>query len=129
MPKNKVFVIDDDLPALESLRSLLLTSDFDAAGVSIPKEIMKNIKAFVPDIILLDLLMPGLGGLEVCQMLNADEQTRDIPIIVISAIANPEDIKKAYALGVVDYLTKPYIYSELGKKIKKFIDYKRNKGN
>lgn len=129
MPKNKVFIIEDDLPALESLKSLLLTSDFEVEGSSIPKEIMKAVKSFAPDIILLDLLMPGLGGLEVCQMLNSDEQTRDIPIIVVSAIANPADIKKAYGLGVVDYLTKPYIYSELEKKIKKFIDYKRSKDN
>ncbi|MFH1441463.1 MAG: response regulator [Candidatus Omnitrophota bacterium] len=127
MPKDKVFIIEDDLPALESLKNLLLTSDFEVEGLSAPKEIMKSIKSFGPDIILLDLLMPGLGGLEVCQMLNSDEQTRDVPIIVISALANPADIKKAYELGVVDYLTKPYIYSELDKKIKKFISYKKNR--
>lgn len=129
MPKDKVFIIEDDLQALESLKSLLLTSGFEAEGNNGSKEIMKTIKSFSPDIILLDLLMPGLGGLEVCQMLNSDEQTRDIPIIVLSAIANPADIKKAYGLGAVDYLTKPYIYSELEKKIRKFIDYKRNKNN
>ncbi|MGB4521204.1 MAG: response regulator [Candidatus Omnitrophota bacterium] len=129
MPKNKVLIIEDDLPALESLRSLLLTSGFEVEGNSTPKEIMKAVKSFAPDIILLDLLMPGLGGLEVCQMLNSDKQTRDIPIIVISAIANPADIKKAYGLGVVDYLTKPYIYSELENKIKKFIGYKKSKTN
>lgn len=129
MPKNKVLIIEDDLPALESLKSLLLASGFEVEGKSVPKEIMKVVKSFAPDIILLDLLMPGLGGLEVCQILNSDEQTRDIPIIVISAIANPVDIKKAYGLGVVDWLAKPYIYSELKKKIEKFIDYKRNKDN
>lgn len=129
MPKDKVFIIEDDLPALESLKSLLLTSGFEAEGDNTSKEIMKTVKSFAPNIILLDLLMPGLGGLEVCQMLNSDEQTKDIPIIVLSAIANPADIKKAYGLGVVDYLTKPYIYSELEKKIRKFIDYKRTKNN
>lgn len=129
MPKDKVFIIEDDLPALESLKNLLLISGFEVEGKDTSKEIMKTAKSFAPDIILLDLLMPGLGGLEVCQMLNSDEQTRDIPIIVLSAIANPADIKKAYGLGVVDYFAKPYIYSELEKKIRKFIDYKRTKDN
>ena len=123
--KKKVFIADDDQQVLDSLRKLLLASDFEVEATKNPLEVFARIKIFKPQVILLDLLMPNLGGLEICEMLNNDKETQGIPVIVISALDRPEDIKKAYHLGVIGYVTKPYDFSSLIKEINKAITYKQ----
>lgn len=125
--KKRVFIADDDEAVLTSLQRLLQLSDFEVETTRSPKEIVPMIKAFMPDIILLDLLMPNLGGLEICEMLNGDEQTQGIPIIVISALGREEDIKRAYKLGVIGYFVKPYDFNGLLKEINRAIAYKEGK--
>lgn len=122
--KKKIVVVDDDAAVLESLKRLLSVSGFEALAVQNPKEAYAKIKAFMPHLILLDLLMPGLGGLDICEMLNSDKQTEGIPIIVTSALDKEADIKKAYHLGVVSYLTKPYDFQRLLREIEKAITSK-----
>jgi len=124
--KKKVFIADDDEPALISLKKLLSLSGFEVEGTSKPKEALAAIKSFKPDIILLDLLMPGLGGLEICVMLNEDKATQGIPIIAVSALGGYTDIKKAYKLGVVGYFTKPYDYEKLVEEMNKILARKEN---
>lgn len=125
MAQRRVFIIEDDPDSFTSLKKLLLVYGFEVDGVTAVKDdLIRVIKSFSPHIILLDLLMPRIGGIEVCQMLNADEQTQGIPIIVVSALGSDADIKKAYSLGVEDYITKPYEISELVEKINKYIAYK-----
>jgi len=125
--KKRVFIADDDEAVLTSLQRLLQLSDFEVETTRSTKEIVPMIKAFMPDIILLDLLMPNLGGLEICEMLNSDEQTQGIPIIVISALGREEDIKRAYKLGVIGYFVKPYDFNGLLKEINRAIAYKEGK--
>lgn len=122
--KKKIFIVDDDEAILLSLKKLLVLSGFDVDVTNEPREAVAKIKTFNPDVIILDLLMPHLGGLEICQMLNNDEQTQNIPVIVISALGRDEDIKKAYRLGVTGYFTKPYDFNDVLKEIKKSIGYK-----
>ncbi|MFQ5681100.1 MAG: PleD family two-component system response regulator [Candidatus Omnitrophota bacterium] len=122
--KKRVFIAEDDESGLLSLKKLLSLSGFEVEGTPHPKEVLSKIKSFKPDVILLDLLMPDLGGLEICQMLNDDKETVGIPIIVVSALAGYADIKQAYKLGVVGYVTKPYDYPNLIQEINKVIGYK-----
>lgn len=127
MGAKKVFIIEDDPDSFESLKKLLLVYNFEVDGVlTIKDDFLRHLKTFGPHIILLDMLMPSIGGLEVCQMLNADGQTQGIPILVVSAIGNPADIKKAFSLGVEDYITKPYDIATLIGKINQYIGYKQN---
>jgi CheY-like chemotaxis protein len=125
--KKKIFIADDDEAVLMSLKKLLELSDFEVGTTRNPKDILPMVKALKPDIILLDLLMPNLGGLEICEMLNSDNQTQGIPIIVISALGREEDIKRAYRLGVIGYFVKPYDFNDLLKEIKRNIAYKEGK--
>ena len=127
MPKKKIFVADDDKVVLESLKKLLALSGFEVESSSSAKEVISKIKAFKPQVILLDLLMPNLGGLEICEILNSDKETQGIPIIIISALAGQTDIEKAYHLGVTGYFTKPYDFAKLLQEIKKTIAYKEGK--
>ena len=125
MDKKKILIIDDDKVVLESLRRLLELHSYEALAVQEAGEAFSKAKSFNPDVILLDLLMPSLGGLEICEMLNSDKETRGIPIIVVSALDKEADIKKAYRLGVVGYITKPYDLNKLLQEINKAIAYKQ----
>ena len=99
--KLKAFIVDDEEDALQSLKELLVLSGFEVEATSNPKEAVAKIKLFKPNIILLDLLMPVLGGLEICEMLNRDNTVQGIPVFIISALGGYSDINKAYRLGVV----------------------------
>lgn len=125
--KKRIFIADDDEIIVDSLSKLLTISGFEISSTRNPKEVVSKIKNFKPDLVLMDLLMPGLGGIELCEILNSDKDTEGIPIIVISALAGQADIKKAYQLGVVGYITKPYDFMSLLQEINKAISYK--KGN
>ena len=126
MDKKRILIIDDDKVVLESLRRLLELHSYEALAVQEAGEAFSKAKSFNPDVILLDLLMPRLGGLEICEMLNSDKETRGIPIIVVSALDKEADIKKAYRLGVVGYITKPYDLNKLLQEINKAISYKQS---
>ena len=118
---KRIFIADDDEAALTSLSKLLILSGFEVETTKNPKEVIQKVKFFKPQIILLDLLMPALGGLELCEMLNSDKETQGIPVIIISALGGYTDIKKAYHLGVVGYFTKPYEFTQLLQEIRKTI--------
>lgn len=119
--KRRIFINDDDEVALISLKKMLILSGFDVDATTNSKEAISRIKSFKPHVILLDLLMPSLGGLEICDMLNKDEQVQGIPIFIISALGGYTDIKKAFQLGVLGYFTKPYDFNQLLQEINKVI--------
>lgn len=108
MEKKKVMIVDDEEDFLKMLKlNLEQTGEYEVLTLSSAKDVISRVKDFKPDIILLDLLMPGIGGIEACQMLNEDPVGSRIPIIVLSALDKDIDKLKAYKVGVVDYITKP----------------------
>lgn len=119
--RKRIFIADDEEVVLTSLKKMLVLSGFEVETTGKPGEVVTAIKTFKPHIILLDLLMPELGGLEICEVLNKDDETRGIPIIIISALNREVDVKKAYHLGAIGYFTKPYDFQALLKEIKKAI--------
>lgn len=119
--KKKIIIIDDDVNVCESLKNLLVLSGFEVETVNKAKEALDRIRFFRPDLIILDLLMPEIGGFELCEILNKDKELCHIPIIVVSALGGYTDIKRAYMLGVVGYINKPYEFNQLLIEIKKII--------
>jgi len=122
--KKRILIADDDEIVLTSLKKLLVISGFEVNTTTNSRSVPAIVKSFKPHLILLDLLIPDLGGLEICDILNKDSQTQGIPIIILSGLGNYADIKKAYELGVIGYITKPYEFPQLLKEIKKAIDFK-----
>lgn len=121
MAKKRIFIADDQSEVLSLLKDFLTTNNFDVMTCRESKNVLRLIRSFKPQLILLDLLMPDLGGFEVCEILNNEPETRGIPIIVISGLSDSLDIKKAYKLGVVDYLVKPFSLDSMLKKISQAI--------
>ena len=125
MLKKKVMVIDDE----ESLALMLkmrieASGDYEVTVASEAKDIIKRMHEIKPDVILLDLLMPGLGGLDIADMLNHDPVGLSIPVIVVSGLDKSTDKLKAYKLGISDYLVKPVDDAKLMKAIEKAIHLK-----
>jgi CheY-like chemotaxis protein len=117
--KKRIFVVDDQEDILCLLNDSLTNSGFEVKVCKEPKNVLSLIKSFKPNLILLDLRMPDLGGFEICEILNDDPQTHGIPIIIVSGFGDLVDIKKAYKLGAVGYLVKPFSLDALFKEVAK----------
>jgi putative two-component system response regulator len=106
--EKKTILVVDDTPDNLSLMSSLLKDDYKVKVANGGEKALKIAATHPqPDLILLDIMMPGMDGYEVCQHLKSDPATRDIPIIFLTAKAEVEDEKKGLELGAVDYITKP----------------------
>lgn len=117
--KNRVLVIDDDPRILKMIKTVLSADkDFEVATANSGFQAGLLISNWLPDIILLDMLMPQMDGFEVCRQLRNDEKTRDIPIIAVTVLKDPKEIKRMHSAGITDYISKPFKSEELIKKVK-----------
>ena len=125
MPMKKVMIVDDEPDYLELAKlNLEETGKFEVLAISDTKNIIDQVHKFMPDIILMDILLPGLDGIEVCESLNKDRLGKRTPIIIVSALGTDKDKLDAYKTGVVDYITKPADKEELVTKIERALEYK-----
>ena len=108
-----ILIVDDTPANLRLLSSMLTQQAYTVRLAPNGKLALLNAQADPPDLILLDIKMPGLSGYEVCEQLKADPRTRDVPIIFISALDQTEDKVKAFTHGGVDYITKPFQIEEV----------------
>ncbi|PSN19349.1 hypothetical protein C7271_07770 [filamentous cyanobacterium CCP5] len=117
-----ILVVDDVAANLRILRSLLGQTNYRLSFASSGQQALERAQAAHPDLILLDLMMPGMDGLEVCKRLKQDAQTADIPIIFLTASQEIEHVVDAFQEGAVDYVTKPFRAQELLVRIKTHLD-------
>ncbi len=125
MDKKKVMVVDDEQDFLRIVKlNLESAGEYEVLTLSNTKNIVAEVNRFKPDVLLLDLLMPSVGGMEVCEMLNADPVGKRTSIIIVSALEKDKDKLNAYKLGVVDYMVKPVDRKELINKIEMAVRFK-----
>lgn len=110
---TRILVADDDPVILRLLQVNFGLEGFEVETASRGEDALAKARQFVPDIILLDVMMPGVDGWEVCRRLKEDQVTTGIPVIFLSARAQDQDRKRGYELGVVAYVTKPFDPGEL----------------
>ena len=115
---SSILVVDDTVANLRLLSGMLSVLRCRVRPVSDGQLALSSARLEPPDLILLDIMMPGLSGFEVCERLQADERTRDVPIIFISALDEVLDKVKAFSLGGVDYITKPFQSEEVLARVK-----------
>ncbi len=109
----RVLIADDNPQGAELLEAYLSSSDYELRIASDGEQTMNLVAAWQPDLILLDVMMPRLSGFEVCKRLRADPATRDIAILMITALDQHSDIERAVEAGTDDFLSKPINKSEL----------------
>ena len=111
-------LIVDDVPAnLELLAELLRKQGYEPRPVPDGKLALVAAKAYPPDLILLDINMPEMNGFEVCEQLKADEALKHIPVLFLTAFTETTDKVKAFSMGAVDYITKPFQTEEVCARV------------
>ncbi|XWK90570.1 MAG: ATP-binding protein [Phormidium sp.] len=115
--KADILVIDDTPENLNLLSAMLTEQGYKVRSVTKGSTGLRGAQAAPPDLILLDVNMPQMNGYEVCQQLKKDDRTREIPVIFISALGDVLDKVKAFAVGGVDYITKPFHVEEVLARI------------
>jgi DNA-binding response OmpR family regulator len=115
--KGDILIVDDTADKRRKLSAVLTEQDYDVRSVTNGSTALMGVQAQSPDLILLDIHMPGMNGYEVCQRLKANPNTQDIPVIFISALNEVFDKVKAFTVGGVDYITKPFQVEEVVARV------------
>lgn len=110
---SEILIVDDTLENLRLLSSMLSIQGYSVRKATGGEMALNSVDSLLPDLILLDILMPDLNGYEVCVQLKRNPQTANIPIIFLSALDDPLDKVKAFDVGGIDYLTKPFQVEEV----------------
>jgi len=119
--KNRVLVIDDDPKILRMIKTILSQEGLEVSTADSGFQAGLLISNWLPDIIILDILMPHMDGFEVCSRLKGDEKTKDIAIIAVTVLKDAKEIKKMNSCGITDYISKPFKSEELVAKVKKHL--------
>ena len=123
MPKKKIMVVDDERSLIELVKGILEEEGYEVITAMDGKECLKKLSTIKPDLILLDMMMPGMSGREVCEKIRKDPKTRDLKVAFVTVAKFSEtgrDVLKK--LNVLDYITKPFENDDLVRRVKKLIE-------
>jgi len=113
----KILIVDDDVTITELMKVLVKMEGHEPTTVNDSLQALEIAKTVNPDLITLDLMMPGLTGFELCKLLHDDPKFVNTPIVIVSAKDDAESKEQAKQAGAIDYLTKPFSLDELSQKI------------
>ena len=108
MARERVLVVDDERDILELVKYNLDKEGYQVTVVATGEDALAAARTEMPDIVILDLMLPGVDGLEVCRRLKGDAKTRGIPIVMLTAKGDEADVVAGLELGASDYVTKPF---------------------
>ncbi len=115
--KSRILIADDNPTNVELLEAYLAEIDCEMATAVDGRDTLQRVAEFQPDLILLDIMMPKLSGFEVCELLKRAPQTRDIMILMVTALNEPGDVECAVNAGCDDFISKPVNKLELLKRV------------
>jgi signal transduction histidine kinase len=122
--KSKILIVDDAVDTVELLRKRFRSEGYDTAEAYDGEEALQKVEEYHPDLVVLDVMMPKLDGYEVCRRLKTDENTKYIPILMLTAKGEVENKVKGLEIGADDYLAKPFDYKELSARVKSLLTIK-----
>jgi two-component system cell cycle response regulator len=124
MTKSRILVVDDEPLNVEILQEML-SQNYEIVSAYSGNEALEKVEKTSPDLILLDVMMPGMNGYEVCKQLKGKEKTRSIPIVMVTALKEREDRIKAIEADADDFLSKPVDMNELNARVKSLLKVKQ----
>jgi signal transduction histidine kinase len=122
--KIKILIVDDTIDTVELLRKRLRSEGYETSEAYDGEECLSQVDAVNPDLIILDVMMPKLSGYEVCQRLKSDENTKYIPVLMLTAKSEVADKIRGLDIGADDYLAKPFDYKELSARVRSLLKIK-----
>lgn len=125
---SKIMVVDDNAQNLELLVAYLEPLGCRVTTAADGIEALDKIPADIPDLVLLDIMMPRMSGFEVCRKLKSDPQTRDVPVIMVTALNELGDIERGVESGTDDFISKPVNRLELITRVKSLLRVRHLKG-
>jgi DNA-binding response OmpR family regulator len=114
---TSVLVVDDDPDVCDLVRYKLEQSGFHVRRASDGDQALREVEAEIPDLVLLDIMMPGMSGLEVLERWRANGATEKLPVIMLTAKAQENDVERGFELGADDYVIKPFSPRELARRV------------
>jgi PAS domain S-box-containing protein len=123
--KSTILIVDDKLENLKLLTTFLQQSGFEIMVAQSGEEALKHAERIIPDIVLLDVMMPGIDGFETCRILKQQDNTKDSPVIFMTALTETVDKVRGFEMGAVDYLTKPLQHEEVLARVNAHLTIRR----
>lgn len=124
MTKATILIVDDEISNIEIMNAVL-EDDYEVCFATSGQQALDTARAAQPDLVLLDVLMPGIDGFEVCRRLKADALLADIPVIFTTGLGDTEDEMRGLSLGAIDYVTKPIQPAVLRARVGNHVELKR----
>lgn len=125
----RVLIAEDDPQSAELLEEYLGQTAYEIQTAADGEEALRKVRAWQPDVILLDIMMPKLSGFEVCKQLRADPATRDVTVLMVTALDQISDMERAAEWGTDDFLTKPVNKTELLLRVQAALKSREEKGD
>lgn len=119
--RPRILIVDDDPVILRLLQINFRLEGYDVDAASRGDEALRRAREAMPDVVVLDIMMPGVDGFDVLRQLKEDPTSRDVPVILLSARAQDEDRRRGYALGVEEYVTKPFDPAHLVEMVRRVL--------
>jgi DNA-binding response OmpR family regulator len=116
--KKSILIVDDDVSSRDILAAILFNEDYRLEFAADGQELLEKAETFMPDAVLLDVLMPDMDGFEACRRFKAMEHCRNTPVIMISVLKDKEDITQGFESGADDFMSKPVNGPELRARIR-----------
>lgn len=125
--KPLILLVDDISKNIKELSTILKNDDYLITAAMDGKQALGMTQYLLPDLLVLDIMIPGIDGIEVCQRLKQKPETRDIPVILLTIQTESDDIRKGFRAGAVDYVTKPFNPEELTLKVRNHLEFRKNR--
>src|SRR5262245_60581877 len=124
---SRILIADDNLQGVELLEAYLSDGDHEIRTAADGEETLRQVQEWRPDLILLDIMMPKISGFEVCKRIRSNPETRDIAVLMITALDQPSDVERAVDAGTDDFVTKPINKTDLLLRVRSALTSRKNK--
>ncbi len=125
MPGEKILIVDDDNQITTLIEFILKKEGYSTVVAHSGEDGINTAREEFPDLVILDLMMPGMDGYQVCKTLRTDEKNKDVPVLMLTALGMGKDFEKGLVSGASWYITKPFESQHLIKRIKYLLELKK----
>lgn len=119
---KRILVVDDEIGALTLIGIMLERGEFEVLKAKDAEQALSVLDMETPDLIILDVMMPGMDGIELCRVLRERPDTADLPILILSARGDAKSVMNGMDAGASDYLPKPILHHDLVAKVRRMLD-------